>query len=81
MEKTLTIGRYKVKSYLGRGGMAEAFKCQLSGLGGFDKVVVVKRILPELANDPEFIKMFFDEARLVAKLNHPNIVQVFEVDH
>jgi len=81
MDKTLTIGRYQVKAFLGRGGMAEAFKCQLSGLGGFNKTVVVKRILPELASDPEFIKMFFDEARLVAGLNHPNIVQVFEVDH
>jgi len=74
------IGRYQVLSLLGRGGMAEVFKCKLEGLGGFDKIVVVKRILPELAHEEEFLRMFLDEARLVARLQHPNSVQVLEVD-
>ncbi len=65
---------------VGAGGMAEVFKCRLSGIGGFDKVVVVKRILPHLAGDPSFVKMFLDEARIAANLNHPNIVQIYEID-
>lgn len=74
------IGRYRVLSYIGQGGMAEVFKCQLKGIGGFDKIVVIKRILPELSHDPQFVQMFLDEARLAALLNHANIIQVFEVD-
>jgi serine/threonine protein kinase len=74
------IGRYEVLSLLGRGGMAEVFKCKLVGLGGFDKNVVVKRILADLMDEEEALNMFLDEARLVAGLSHPNIAQVFEVD-
>jgi serine/threonine protein kinase len=59
--------------------MADVFVCRLQGIGGFDKEVVLKRIIPERAGDPHFVKMFLDEARLVANLNHPNIVQVFEI--
>jgi eukaryotic-like serine/threonine-protein kinase len=74
-----TIGKFQVIGQLGRGGMADVFVCRLHGIGGFDKEVVLKRILPERADDPHFVKMFLDEARVVANLNHPNIVQVFEI--
>jgi serine/threonine protein kinase len=74
-----SLGRFKVIGQLGRGGMAEVYICRLQGIGGFEKEVVVKRIVPERADDPEFLKMFLDEARLGANLNHPNIVQVFEI--
>ena len=73
------IGRFEVVRWLGRGGMADVFVCRLSGIGGFEKEVVVKRILPERAGDPHFLQMFLDEARLAAHLSHPNIVQVYEV--
>jgi serine/threonine protein kinase len=76
----IRFGKYSVVQKIGAGGMAEVFKCRLSGIGGFDKVLVVKRIKPELLGEPEFIRMFLDEARVAAYLNHPNIVQVFEVD-
>lgn len=76
----IRFGKYSVVQKIGAGGMAEVFKCRLSGIGGFDKVLVVKRIKPELLGEPEFIKMFLDEARVASYLNHPNIVQVFEVD-
>lgn len=76
----LSIGRYAVIDRVGAGGMAEVFRCRQRGLGGFDKTVIIKRILPNLLEDPEFINMFLDEARLAANLNHPNIVQVFEID-
>ena len=73
------IGKFQVIGQLGRGGMADVLLCRLQGIGGFDKEVVLKRILPERAGDPHFVRMFLDEARLVANLSHPNIVQVFEI--
>ena len=75
----MQIGRFKVLAFLGHGGMAQIFRCQLSGIGGFDKTLLVKRIRPELLGKPEFVSMFLDEARLAARLSHPNIVQVYEV--
>ena len=74
------FGKFEVVGFLGRGGMAEVFLCRLGGLGGFNKEVVVKRILPERVADPSFLRMFLDEARVAANLDHPNIVQVFEID-
>ncbi len=74
------FGKFEVVGFLGRGGMAEVFLCRLGGLGGFNKEVVVKRILPERVADPSFLRMFLDEARVAANLNHPNIVQVFEIN-
>lgn len=74
-----TIGRYAVLDRLAVGGMAELFKAQLSGQHGFEKLVTIKKILPHLAVDRSFIEMFIDEARLTAQLDHPHIVQVFEL--
>ena len=73
------FGKFEVVGFLGRGGMAEVFLCRLGGLGGFNKEVVVKRILPERVADPAFLRMFLDEARVAANLNHPNIVQIYEI--
>jgi serine/threonine-protein kinase len=74
------LGKYTVIRRLGIGGMAEVFLCRLVGIGGFEKQVVLKRIRADIEADPEFMMMFFDEARVAANLNHPNIIQVFEVD-
>lgn len=74
------IARFTVLQRLGTGGMAEVFLCRQSGIGGFGKLVVIKRILPHLVEDASFISMFLDEARIAANLSHPNIVQVFEID-
>src|SRR6185369_3211647 len=74
-----SFGKFQVVGQMSRGGMAEIYLCRLTGMGGFDKEVVVKRIVPELGDDPDFVRMFFDEARVVSNLNHPNIVQVFEI--
>lgn len=74
------LGKYSVLRRLGAGGMAEVFLCKLQGIGGFEKHVVLKRIREDAANDVDFVTMFFDEARLAANLNHPNIVQTYEVD-
>lgn len=79
MTDTGRIAKYVIERRLGTGGMAEVFKCRLTGIGGFDKVLVVKRILPHLAEDEEFVAMFLDEARIAANLNHPNVVHIFEI--
>ena len=72
-------GKYRLLHHIGQGGMAEVFVGQLDGPGGFEKKVVIKRILAHLANDAEFVEMFLQEARLAARLSHPNVVQIFEV--
>ena len=59
--------------------MAEVFKAKRSGVEGFEKVVAVKRILPHLSDNKEFVDMFVDEAKMVAGLTHPNIVQIFDL--
>jgi eukaryotic-like serine/threonine-protein kinase len=73
------IGRYDIVSLLGEGGMARAYLAVSRGPAGFNKLAVIKQILPSLASDADFIAMFLDEARLAARLHHPNIVQTFDV--
>ena len=74
-----TFGRYRLLEPLGRGGMAEVFKAKSYGVEGFEKVVVIKRILPELAESEQFVDMFIHEAKLAVRLSHANIVQVFDL--
>ena len=73
------FGKYTLLAKLAQGGMGEVFVALLSGAAGFEKLVVIKRILPHLAEDPRFISMFLAEAKLTASLAHPNICQVFEL--
>ncbi|MCU0694546.1 MAG: serine/threonine protein kinase, partial [Polyangiaceae bacterium] len=74
-----TFGRYRLLEPLGRGGMAEVFKAKSFGVEGFEKVLVVKRILPELAKDRRFVRLFVQEAKLAVRLSHTNIVQAFDL--
>lgn len=76
---TLREMRYRVIAELGRGGMATVYLALSEGPAGFSKLVVLKCIRPELAIDDNFLAMFLDEARLAARLNHPNIVQTNEI--
>ena len=71
-------GKYSLVARLGAGGMAELFLARMNGTLGFEKVVAVKRILPHLVGEKEFVDMFLDEAKLVARINHPNVVQIFD---
>lgn len=73
------LGRYQIVRRLALGGMAELFLARAAGVQGFEKQVVIKRVLPQLATEPEFVDMFLDEARLAAGLHHPNIAQVFDI--
>jgi serine/threonine protein kinase/tetratricopeptide (TPR) repeat protein len=63
---------------LAQGGMAEVYMAKTIGIAGFEKVLAVKRILPQFAREPRFIRSFIDEARIAVQLNHRNIVQVFD---
>ena len=73
------FGRYTLLERLGAGGMAEVFKAKSFGVEGFEKTLVIKRILPELARKAEFLEMFVHEAKLAVRLSHANIVQVFDL--
>ncbi len=73
------LGKYRLIAGLGRGGMGDVFLAIVRGMAGFNKLVVIKQLRPSLASDSEFLAMFLDEARLAARLNHPNIVQTNEV--
>ncbi len=73
------LGRYEVLGLLATGGMAEVHLGRLMGPSGFERVVVLKRILPHLARESDFVDMFLDEARIVAKIDHPNVVHVIEL--
>jgi serine/threonine protein kinase len=72
------FGKYLLVGEIAVGGMAEVFLAVHKGVESFIKVVVIKRVLPHLSNNPEFVRMFCDEARLAARLEHPNIVRTYE---
>ncbi|MGN6110974.1 MAG: serine/threonine-protein kinase [Kofleriaceae bacterium] len=76
---TTRLGSYEIIRGLARGGMAELFLARSPGKGGFEKVVVLKKILPKYAYSARMVQLFLDEARLAASLNHSNIVQVYDV--
>jgi eukaryotic-like serine/threonine-protein kinase len=73
------LGRYEILGRLATGGMAEIFLARLHGPVGFERAVVVKRILPHLAGTDSFVGMFVDEAKIIARIRHPNVVQVQEL--
>ena len=76
---TMRVGRYRILSELGRGGMSNVYLAVARGPGGVNKLVVLKALLPDLSTEPYALAMFLDEARLAAQLNHPNVVQTYEV--
>src|ERR1043165_1361604 len=74
-----THGKYRVIAELGQGGTANVYLAVARGPSGFNKLVVLKFLKTELAGESEFRRMFLNEARLAARLNHPNVVQTYEV--
>ena len=73
------LGRYTLVRKLAVGGMGEVWLAKQKGPAGFEKLVVVKTLLKHLREDQEFVNMFFDEARIAAVLNHPNIAQIYDL--
>lgn len=74
------IGKYVVRRKLAEGGMAELYLAAALGPEGFEKDVVIKRVRPGLADDPGFVRMFIAEARVASRLNHANLVHIFDFD-
>ncbi|MGF1508969.1 MAG: serine/threonine protein kinase [Myxococcota bacterium] len=73
------FGRYLLLDRINVGGMAEVFRGKLTGVEGFERMVALKRILPSVSADPDFIEMFVDEAKLAVELQHANIAQTYEL--
>src|SRR3954465_13277534 len=73
------LGKYQLIAEIARGGMGVVYLAMVQGPGGFNKLVVVKELKPELVEEPAFLTMFLDEARIAARLSPPNIVQTNEV--
>jgi hypothetical protein len=78
-EATETFGSYELFECLGRGGMATVHRAKQTGIEGFERPVALKRMLPWLTSDPEFVKSFVREARLAAQLRHTNIAQTYDL--
>ena len=76
---SIIIGRYLLHRQIARGGMATIHIARLIGDEGFSRIVAAKRLHPEFAEDPEFVSMFLDEARIASKVHHPNVVPVLDV--
>jgi serine/threonine-protein kinase len=74
-----TIGRYSLFDEIASGGMATVYLGRLAGSGGFARTVAIKSLHAHLAKDPEFVSMFLDEARLAARIRHPNVVPTLDV--
>jgi len=74
-----TFGQYVLEKHIATGGMAQVYKARMLGLEGFQKTVAIKRILPHLTNNEEFVNMFVDEAKLAAQLSHPNIIHIYDL--
>src|ERR1041384_6537434 len=73
------LGKYEVNRQIAVGGMAELYLTRTVGIEGFEKLVCVKRILPQYIHNPSFVNMFLNEARLAATLHHPSIAQVYDI--
>lgn len=79
MKKPIPFGKYLLLERVNVGGMAEVFKAKAFGVEGFERLVALKRILPSIAEDQEFITMFIDEAKISVQLTHANIASIFDL--
>jgi serine/threonine protein kinase len=79
VRQPVPFGKYLLLDRISVGGMAEVFRAKSYGVEGFEKVIAIKRILPAMGEDKDFIKMFIDEAKIAGQLSHANICQIFEL--
>ncbi|MCA9524256.1 MAG: serine/threonine protein kinase, partial [Myxococcales bacterium] len=78
-EQPQPFGRYTLLNRIAVGGMAEVYKAKISGVGGFEKILAIKRLHPNFTEDHQFIKMLLDEAKITAQLTHCNIAQIYDL--
>ncbi|MCK6593012.1 MAG: protein kinase, partial [Polyangiaceae bacterium] len=74
-----TLGRYELLVPIAEGGMASVWAARMKGQRGFQKIVAIKQMKPELTDDPNFETMFLDEASLVSRLRHPNLAEILDL--
>lgn len=79
LAKPIPFGKYFLLEKLNTGGMAEVYKAKTFGVEGFERIEAVKKILPQIAEDKEFISMFIDEAKIAGQLTHANIAQIYDL--
>ena len=79
VRQPVPFGKYLLLDRVSVGGMAEIFKAKSYGVEGFEKIIAIKRILPSMGEDRDFVKMFIDEAKIVGQLSHANVCQIFEL--
>jgi len=77
--KPIRFGKYLILDKIATGGMAELFRAKITSVEGFEKLVAIKKILPNLTQDSNLVNMFIDEAKLAAMLTHQNIVQIYDL--
>ena len=73
------VGNHEILRRLNIGGMGEIFLARQRSLGGISRLAIVKTLRPELSAQPDMVEQFFDEARIIASLNHPNIVVIYDI--
>ena len=73
------FGQYVIEEHIATGGMADVYKARMMGMEGFQKTVAIKRILGNLTDSDDFVRMFIDEAKLAAQLNHNNIIHIYDL--
>src|ERR1700693_846677 len=78
MSQPVKFGNYLLLKNIASGGMAELFLARQVGVMGFERIVAIKKILPHLTNDKEFVEIFINEAKLAAQITHPNVVQIYD---
>ena len=76
----MRLGKYQLDAPLGQGGMAEVFRGHTIGAEGFERPVAIKRVLSDASRNPAFAEMFISEAKLSARMQHPNVVSVLDFD-
>jgi hypothetical protein len=79
VKQPIPFGKYYLLERINVGGMAEVFKAKAFGVEGFERLLAIKRILPNIAEDEEFITMFIDEAKIAVQLTHANVAQIFDL--
>ena len=77
--ESIRFGKYLILDKIATGGMAELFRAKITSVEGFEKLVAIKKILPNLTQDSNLVNMFIDEAKLAAMLTHQNIVQIYDL--
>ena len=80
LDALLTVGRYDISPRIAAGGMASVHLGRSRGAAGFSRTVAIKRLHPQYQSDPEFVSMFLDEARIAARIRHPNVVPTLDVN-